>query len=131
MDGLEALCGCCEVALSVADGLGSPSSRRRDDEAAQEGEDPALAARREAYRVRNRREHRRGVRIEFLKRRVADVVFLEGENRGRRASEMDDMELKRLAVSMKNRTARFALRRYLVHRKKGRVPPPSEPVIRR
>jgi hypothetical protein len=33
---------------------------------------------------------------------------------------------------MKNRVARFALRRYLRHRKQGRAPPPSsEPVIRR
>lgn len=128
---LEVACGCCELCLSLAE-AGSSGGKKAREKAAEESADPALDRRRDAYVARNAREHKRGVRIEFEKRHVSDVVILAGPQRGRRASEMDDMKLKRLALSMKNRVARFALRRYLRHRKKGRAPPPpSEPVIRR
>lgn len=129
---LEVACGCCELCLGVAEAVSSGGDKKgpaRDSAAA----DPAHERNRESIAARNRREHKRGVRLEFEKRRVSDVVFLEEPHRGRRASEMDDMTLKRLALSMKHRTARFALRRFLRNRKAGRVPPapPSEPVIRR
>ena len=129
---LELACGCCEICLGVAEAAasgGANNGRAREATAA----DPAHERKRESIAARNRREHKRGVRLEFEKRRVSDVVFLEEPHRGRRASEMDDMTLKRLALSMKHRTARFALRRFLRNRKAGRAPPPPSdgPVIRR
>ncbi len=129
---LELACGCCELCLGVAEAVSSGSDKKRETENRAD-DDAAGERRREATAARNRREHKRGVRLEFAKRHIVDVIFLEGANRGRRASEMDDMELKRLALSMKHRTARFALRRFLRNRKAGRAPPaPSDgPVVRR
>ena len=129
---LELACGCCEICLGVAEAVSSGGEKNREAKAGAEI-DSTGERRREATAARNRREHKRGVRLEFAKRHIVDVVFLEGANRGRRASDMDDMELKRLALSMKHRTARFALRRFLRNRKAGRAAPaPSDgPVIRR
>jgi hypothetical protein len=118
---LELACGCCELCLGVAEAAslgGEKKSEAKNRDALQ-----SVAA-------RNHREQKRGVRIEFVKRRIKDVVFLAGPAAGKRASEINDMELKRLALAMPNRTARFAIRRYLIHRKAGRVSS-GESVIKR
>ncbi len=121
-EAIELVCGCCELCLSLAD----TSSRKREAKAAQAAR-PDAAAR----VMRAIREEKRGVRLAFTKNRVSEIEFLAGPAAGKRASELPDMELKRLALAMPNRTARFAIRRYLRHRKKGRVPAPGEAVIRR
>jgi hypothetical protein len=119
LEAIELVCGCCELCLSVAE-LGSSKREARDGKAAQT-----------ARVVRMAREEKRGVRLTFAKRRIVDVEFLAGPAAGKRASTMPDMELKRLALSMPHRTARFAIRRYLIHRKAGRVAAPEDAVIRR
>ena len=77
------------------------------------------------------REEKRGVRLTFAKNRIVEIGFLSGPAAGKLASKMPDMELKRLALSMPHRTARFAIRRYLRNRKAGRAPAPEDAVIRR
>ncbi|MCW5774252.1 MAG: hypothetical protein KIT16_21595 [Rhodospirillaceae bacterium] len=120
-DGVDLVCGCCEILLAVFDCIGD----RRDKSEARSRPSGDEAARR-----RRNRERKRGVRIRFAKRRVVDVEFLDGPHAGKSASALSDMELKRLALSLPNRTARFALRRYLGHRKAGRTPPPKQIVKR-
>jgi len=131
---IEVACGCCELCL----GLGEFLSSRSKKPGAADADNVDSAKRERGVRdrgaaARNAREARRGVRILFEKRHVSDVLFLAGPDQGRYASDMDDMTLKRLALSMKHRTARFALRRFLRHRKKRRIlpTPQAEPVIRR
>lgn len=119
-EALELCCACCELGLSVADA----ASNRKDAKAAEDGE----PARR--HESRAEREEKRGVRLTFTGRRVSDIEFLAGPAAGKRASEIPDMELKRLALSMPHRVARFAIRRYLRHRKSGRFTAPA-PVIKR
>jgi hypothetical protein len=125
MDGLEVICGCCELCLYIADAATWGS--KGEDKAAAAPEKKAQASR----LVRTVREEKRGVRLTFEKKRIGEIEFVGGPMAGKRASELSDMELKRLALSMPHRTARFALRRYLRHRKKGTISPPREPVIRR
>lgn len=121
-EAIELVCGCCELCLSVAN---AASSRRESrEERAQKSAQTARV-------MRKIREERRGVRLVFAKNRIVEIDFLSGPAAGKRASELPDMELKRLALSMPHRTARFAIRRYLLHRKKGRVPAPADAVIRR
>jgi hypothetical protein len=67
----------------------------------------------------------------LAKRRIVDVEFLSGPAAGKLASTMPDMELKRLALAMPHRTARFAIRRFLIHRKANRVSGLGESVIKR
>ena len=121
-EALELVCGCCELCLGLAEAASSGGEKKGEAK-----KRDAL----EAVEARNRREQKRGVRIKFEKRRITDVVFLTGPAAGKRASDLNDMELKRLAHSMPHRTARFAVRRYLIHRKKGELPAPRDPVIRR
>lgn len=123
IEALEALCGCCELCLYIGDALGGGRAKTKEDR-------EALAAN-TARVMRRSREEKRGVRITFTKKHVSEIDFLAGSAAGKRASELTDMELKRLAFLMPHRTARFAIRRYLIHRKKGELPQPGEPVIRR
>lgn len=119
-EALELCCACCELGLSVADA----ATDRKDAKAA------AGAERERRHESRAEREEKRGVRLTFTRRRVSDIAFLSGPARGKRASEIPDMELKRLALAMPNRVARFAIRRYLRHKKSGRFTAPA-PVIKR
>ena len=119
-EAIDLICGCCELCLWVGS-LGEKKAK---------AEDGALRA--EPSRlVRLAREEKRGVRLTFAKKRVSEIEFLAGLAAGKRASELSDMELKRLALAMPHRTARFAIRRYLIHRKQASLSAPSEPVIRR
>lgn len=122
LEALELVCGCCEICLAVSDASGSRREAReeRDEKTAQT-----------ARMMRRIREEKRGVRLVFAKRRIVDIDFLDGPAAGKLASKMPDMELKRLALSMPHRTARFAIRRFLIHRKANRLPPPGESAIRR
>lgn len=122
LEALELVCGCCELCLAVADAAGSrrESREERSEKAAQT-----------SRLVRMAREEKRGVRLVFNKRRIVDIDFLDGPAAGKLASKMPDMELKRLALSMPHRTARFAIRRFLINRKAGRATAPGESVIRR
>ena len=122
LEALELVCGCCEVCLSIADLASSKRETReeRDEKAPQT-----------SRLVRMAREEKRGVRLTFAKNRIVEIDFLSGPAAGKLASRMPDMELKRLAHSRPHRTARFAIRRYLRHRKSGRVPPPEDVVVRR
>ena len=120
-EALELICGCCELCLSI----GSLCERREKGIAVA---DEAGTATRGGTRAE--REAARGVRLTFTKKRVSEIEFLAGPAAGKRASELPDMELKRLAISMPHRVARFAIRRYLRHRKSGRFTAPA-PVIRR
>ena len=122
LEALELVCGCCELCLYIGDAFsgGGKSKTEKSEQTAQT-----------ARVMRASREEKRGLRISFEKRHVAEIEFLAGPAAGKRASELADMELKRLAHSMPHRTARFAIRRYLIHRKKGALPAPREPVIRR
>jgi hypothetical protein len=117
---VELVCGCCELGLWLA-GLGEERDKRR----AETEERAALRSAR-----REEREGKRGVRLTFTGKRISDIEFLAGPAAGKRASALPDMELKRLALSMPNRVARFAIRRYLRHKKKGRFTAPA-PVIKR
>lgn len=119
LEALELICGCCELGLWVADVAGS-RKEDREEKAAQT-----------ARVTRRMREEKRGVRLVFNKRRIIDIDFLDGPAAGKLASTMPDMELKRLALSMPHRTARFAIRRFLINRKAGRASAPGESVIRR
>ncbi len=118
-EAIELVCGCCELCLSVAE-LGSSKKEARNEKTAQT-----------ARVVRMAREEKRGVRLAFAKRRIVEIEFLSGPAAGKRASTMPDMELKRLALAMPHRTARFAIRRFLIHRKAGRIAAPEDAVIRR
>ena len=120
-EALELVCGCCELCLYLADGAGG--GKKREERQAQAGQTSRV--------VRMAREEKRGVRITFAKKHVSEIEFFAGPAAGKRASQLTDMELKRLALLMPHRTARFAIRRYLRNRKKGRVSAPDEPVIRR
>lgn len=122
LEALELVCGCCEICLAVADASGSRRETR---------EERAEKAAQTSRLVRMAREEKRGVRLVFAKRRIVDVEFLSGPAAGKLASTMPDMELKRLALSMPHRTARFAIRRFLINRKANRVEGPGESVIRR
>ena len=119
-EALELCCYCCELGLSVAD-----AAQRREERAAARSERDAVRR-----TTRAEREAQRGVRLTFTKKRVSEIEFLAGSAAGKRASELSDMELKRLAISMPHRVARFAIRRYLRHRKSGRFTAPA-PVIKR
>ena len=121
LEALELFCNCCEICLW----LGSLGEQREAKAAA-----PAKAAQTSRL-VRMVREEKRGVRLRFEKRHISEIEFIGGPAAGKHASELPDMELKRLALALPHRTARFAVRRYLRHRKKGTVPAPNEPVIRR
>ena len=122
LEAIELVCGCCELCLSVAElGSGKKEARQERDEKSPQT----------ARIVRMAREEKRGVRLAFAKNRIVEIDFLAGPAAGKLASKMPDMELKRLALAMPHRTARFAIRRYLRHRKKGRVPAPDDAVIRR
>lgn len=118
-EAIELVCGCCELCLSVADAAGS-RKENREEKVAQT-----------ARLMRRMREEKRGVRLVFAKRRIVDIDFLDGPAAGKLASTMPDMELKRLALAMPHRTARFAIRRFLINRKKGRAAAPEDAVIRR
>jgi hypothetical protein len=122
LEAIELVCGCCELCLSVAE-LGNSRKEAREERSEKSAQTARV--------VRMAREEKRGVRLSFAKNRIIDVEFLSGPAAGKRASAMPDMELKRLALAMPHRTARFAIRRYLRHRKKGRVSAPHEPAIRR
>ena len=119
LEALELCCACCELCVYLAEAV----SGRKDAKAA--AVEPASS-----HPSRAQREEKRGVRLTFTKRHVSEIEFLDGPARGKRASEIPDMELKRLALSMPNRVARFAIRRYLRHKKSGRFTAPA-PVIRR
>lgn len=120
-EALDLVRGCCEHCLGVADAFGG----KRATEAS-----PAKAAQTSRL-ARVVREEKRGVRLTFTKKRISEFDFIGGPAAGKRASELGDIELKRLAIAMPHRTARFAIRRYLRHRKAGQVPAASEPVMRR
>ena len=122
LEALELFCGCCEICLSISELASSKKETRqeRDEKAPQT-----------ARIMRKMREEKRGVRLTFAKNRIVEIDFLSGPAAGKLASRMPDMELKRLALAMPHRTARFAIRRYLRHRKSGRVPPPEDVVVRR
>ena len=122
LEALQLVCGCCEICLSIAD---LASSKK---EAREEREEKAPQT---ARTMRKIREEKRGVRLTFAKNRIVEIDFLSGPAAGKLASRMPDMELKRLALAMPHRIARFAIRRYLRHRKSGRVPPPEDVVVRR
>lgn len=122
LEALELVCGCCELCLAVSDASGSRRESREE-----RAEKTAQTAR----MMRRIREEKRGVRLVFAKRRIVDIDFLDGPAAGKLASKMPDMELKRLALSMPHRTARFAIRRFLINRKKGRAAAPEDAVIRR
>ena len=122
LEALELVCGCCEICFAVADAAGSRRESR---------EDRAAKAAQTSRLVRMAREEKRGVRMIFAKRRIVDVEFLSGPAAGKLASTMPDMELKRLALSMPHRTARFAIRRVHSHRKAHRLPETGGPEIRR
>ena len=121
-EALELVCGCCELCLYLADAAGG-SSKKKEERQAQSGQTSRV--------VRMSREEKRGVRITFAKKHVSEIEFFAGPAAGKRASQLTDMELKRLALQMPHRTARFAIRRYLRNRKLGRVSAPDNPVIRR
>ena len=120
-EALELCCSCCELALSLAD-----TGKKQDSEPVKAKGETAPDRR----EIRAVREHQRGVRMSFTKRRVSEIEFLTGPATGKRASELPEMELKRLALSMPHRVARFAVRRYLRHRKSGRFTAPA-PIVRR
>jgi hypothetical protein len=121
-EAIELVCGCCELCLSLAEAAGKKKEAREERAARPDA----------ATRVMRRiREEKRGVRLTFAKNRVVEIDFLSGPAAGKRASALSDMELKRLALSMPHRTARFAIRRYLRNRKKGRTAAPDEAAIRR
>ncbi len=123
LEALELVCGCCELCLYLGDALGGGAGKKKEEQQAQAGQTSRV--------VRMAREEKRGVRISFEKKHVSEIEFFTGPHAGKRASELSDMELKRLALQMPHRTARFAVRRYLRNRKKGRVSGPDEAVIRR
>ena len=122
LEALELFCGCCEICLSISELASSKKETRqeRDEKAPQT-----------SRLVRMAREEKRGVRLTFAYNRIVEIDFLSGPAAGKLASKMPDMELKRLALSMPHRTARFAIRRYLRHRKRGRVPAPADEVVKR
>jgi hypothetical protein len=122
LEALELVCGCCEICLSIAD-LASSKKETREERAEKAPQTARL--------MRKMREEKRGVRLTFAKNRIVEIDFLSGPAAGKLASRMPEMELKRLALAMPHRTARFAIRRYLRHRKAGRVPPPEDVVVRR
>ena len=132
LEALELVCGCCEICLSIAD-LASSNKEKREARAESSAtpEDRQRMAQQTARVMRKIREERRGVRLTFARNRIVEIDFLSGPAAGKLASRMPDMELKRLALAMPHRTARFAIRRYLRHRKSGRVPPPEDVVVRR
>jgi len=123
VEALELVCGCCELCLYVADAAGGGGTKKKEERQDQAGQTSRV--------VRMSREEKRGVRITFARKHVSEIEFVAGPAAGKRASALSDMELKRLAIAMPHRTARFAIRRYLINRKKGALPAPSEPVIRR
>ena len=121
-EAVELFCHCCELCLSLAD----TSSRKK------EAREERTARPHAATRImRAVREEKRGVRLTFAKNHIVEIEFLSGPAAGKRASQLSDMELKRLALSMPHRTARFAIRRFLRNRKKGRAAPLEDAVIRR
>jgi hypothetical protein len=119
---IELVCGCGELFLAIADA----ASKKKEAH-----EERAAKLDQTARVLRKIREEKRGVRLTFAKNHIVEVDFLAGPAAGKLASRMTDMELKRLALTMPHRTARFAIRRYLRNRKKGRVPTPDDAVIRR
>ena len=121
-EAIELFCYCCEFCLSLAD----TSSKKKEARAEREEKAPQTSR-----VVRMAREEKRGVRLTFAKNRIVEIDFLSGPAAGKLASTMPDMELKRLALSMPHRTARFAIRRYLRNRKKGRAAAPHSAVVER
>jgi hypothetical protein len=116
---IELACACCELLFGVAEWAATRGKKAND------------AVPSEGAPARSAREQRRGVRIAFAKRHIRDIEFLAGPAKGKRASELPDMELKRLALALPHRVARFAVRRYLRNRKYGRVPPAPDTVVKR
>ena len=121
-EAIELFCYCCELCLSLAD-----ASSRKIETREERGAKPDATTR----LMRAVREEKRGVRLTFAKNHIVEIDFLSGPAAGGRASALSDMELKRLALSMPHRTARFAIRRYLRNRKEGRTASPEDAVIRR
>ena len=122
-EALELVCGCCELCLYLADAAGGGRTKKKEERQDQAGQTSRV--------VRMSREEKRGVRISFEKKHISEIEFIAGPHAGKRASQLTDMELKRLAHLMPHRTARFAIRRYLRNRKLGHASAPDEPVIRR
>jgi hypothetical protein len=121
-EALELICGCGELCLSLID---LATSKKEKKEASAPKLDQTARV------MRKIREEKRGVRLTFAKNRIVEIEFLAGPAAGKLASRIPDMELKRLALAMPHRTARFTVRRYLRHRKSGRVAPPEDVVVRR
>jgi hypothetical protein len=118
---IELACGCCELCFALADAA-SKKKETREDRAAKLDQTARV--------MRTIREEKRGVRMTFAKNHIVEIDFLAGPAKGKRASHMPDMELKRLALSMPHRTARFAIRRFLRNRKKGRAATPDAVIER-
>jgi hypothetical protein len=118
---IELACGCCELCFALADAA-SKKKETREERAAKAPQNSRV--------VRMAREEKRGVRMTFAKNHIVEIDFLSGPAAGKRASAMPDMELKRLALSMPHRTARFAIRRFLRNRKKGRAAAPDAVIQR-
>lgn len=127
-EAIELACYCCEFCLSLAD---TSSQKKETREQREEGDEREEKAPQTARVIRKMREEKRGVRLTFAYNRIVEIDFLSGPAAGKLASRMTDMELKRLALAMPHRTARFAIRRYLRNRKAGRAVTADDAVIKR